>query len=136
MRQVSAGRTGLIVAVAALAAAVTGCADQQEAAAPASSAALIGHWKGDCGATLDVRKGGRFSFTDFPSGQGPHDRRRLNGSGEWYLYRGGKGALPASLDLTYEKNTLSLYFSGTAHGKVEKMHLDEEDTTCYFTPSR
>ncbi|MGW2473444.1 hypothetical protein [Streptomyces sp. NPDC001665] len=135
MRQVPTGWTGLIVTVAAVVATATGCGDQPDTGAPASSDALLGHWRSDCGATLDVAEGGRFTFADFPSGQGPHDKRRLNGSGEWYLYRGGKGALPASLDLTFKGKTLSLYFVNDSRGEVEKMHLDEEDTTCYFTPS-
>jgi hypothetical protein len=37
-----------------MAASATGCADGKKSLPPVSSAAVIGHWSGDCGATLDI----------------------------------------------------------------------------------
>jgi hypothetical protein len=133
MRQVSARWTVPLLTVAALTVPVTGCEDQQETPTSVPSSALIGHWGGDCGATLDLTKGGRFSFVDFPSGEGAHDERRLTGNGRWYLYYGGKDAPPPSLDLKYDKTLFSLYFTRSSDGAITKMRFDEEDRTCSFT---
>lgn len=121
------------VMCAALLASLTGCVDQEKPAAPVSSADVIGSWSGTCGAILEVTKGGRFSFTDFPSGEGPHDERRLDGSGTWYLYRGGKDALPPSLNLEYNRTLFPLLFTRSSDGALTAMRFEEEDRTCSFT---
>ncbi|MFD6275575.1 hypothetical protein ACFWFI_08385 [Streptomyces sp. NPDC060209] len=132
MRQVSTRRLRPLLAMAALFALVTACTDQQEDLAPVSSSAVVGHWAGDCGATLDVAKDGHFTFAGFPSGEGAHDERRLTGEGRWYLYQGGKDAPPPSLDLKYEKELLSLSFTRSSKGAVTAMRFEEEDRTCTF----
>jgi hypothetical protein len=95
--------------------------------------AVIGHWRGTCGATLDIARDGRFTFADFPSDEGGYDERRLDGSGKWYLYHGGKGAPPPSLDLKYDKTLFSLYFTRSSDGALTAMRFEEEDRTCTFT---
>ena len=132
MRQAPRRWTVLVL----LAASATGCADGKKSLPPVSSAAVIGHWSGDCGATLDIAKEGRFTFAGFPSGEGAHDKRRLTGDGRWYLYRGGKGALPPSLDLKYDRSLYSLYFTRSSDGTVRALRFDEEDQTCSFTRRR
>ncbi|GGL95336.1 hypothetical protein GCM10010129_44020 [Streptomyces fumigatiscleroticus] len=136
MRRMSAGWTVMTVACTALLVSVTGCTDQENSSASVSSAAVIGNWSGDCGATLDIAKGGHFTFADFPSGEGAHDERRLSGDGRWYLYRGGKGAPPPSLDLKYDNTLLSLYFTHSSDGSLAGMSFEEEDRTCSFTRER
>ncbi len=121
------------VACTTLLGSVTGCAGQEKRLAPVSSSAVIGHWKGDCGATLDVARNGHFAFAEFPSGEGPHDELRLSGSGQWYLYRGGKGAPPPSLDLKYDRTLFSLLFTRSSDGALTGMRFEEEDRTCSFT---
>lgn len=133
MRQVSIRWTVAAVACATLLGSVTGCAGQEKRLAPVSSSAVIGHWRGDCGATLDVARNGHFTFAEFPSGEGPHDERRLSGSGQWYLYRGGKGAPPPSLDLKHHRTLFSLLFTRSPDGALTGMRLEEEDRTCWFT---
>ncbi|MCM2414525.1 hypothetical protein [Streptomyces sp. RKAG290] len=132
MRQVPTRWTVPLLTTAALLAAATACTDQQKTPAPVPSSAVIGHWAGDCGATLDIIDGGHFAFAGFPSGEGAHDERRLTGNGRWYLYRGGKDALPPSLDLKHDKVLLSLFYTRSSDGAVTAMHFDEEDRTCTF----
>ena len=136
MRQAPRRWTVLVLMAAALAASATGCADGKKSSPPVSSAVVIGHWSGDCGATLDIAKGSRFTFAGFPSGEGAHDKRRLTGDGRWYLYRGGKGALPPSLDLKHDRTLYSLYFTRSSDGTVRALRFDEEDQTCSFTRRR
>ncbi|WP_225828611.1 hypothetical protein [Streptomyces naphthomycinicus] len=133
MRQVSTRWTAVTVTGAALLASLAGCADQENPPAPVSSAAVIGHWTSTCGATLDIARDGGFTFAGFPSGEGAHDERRLDGSGKWYLYRGGKDAPPPSLDLKYDKTLFSLYFTRSSDGALTAMRFEEEDRTCSFT---
>ncbi|WP_328535474.1 hypothetical protein [Streptomyces sp. NBC_00344] len=77
---------------------------------------------------------GHFAFAEFPSAEGGHDERPLtgNGKGPWYLYRGGKDAPPPSLDLKYNAELFSLYFTRSSDGTVTAMGFDEEDRTCSF----
>ncbi|MEU1785516.1 hypothetical protein ABZ553_06440 [Streptomyces sparsogenes] len=132
MRQVFMRWAVAAVTCAALLGSVTGCAGQEKHLPPVSSSAVIGHWKGDCGATLDVARNGHFRFAEFPSGRGPHDERRLSGRGQWYLYRGGKAAPSPSLDLKYDRTLFSLLFTRSSDGALTRMRYEEEDRTCWF----
>lgn len=136
MTQVPRNWTVPVLMAAALVLSGTGCTSPQEPLPPVPSAALIGHWRGDCGATLDLARNGRFTFAGFPSGEGSHDERHLAGGGRWYLYRGGRNAPPPSLDLKYDRALFSLYFTRSSDGTVRGMHVDEEDRTCSFRRGR
>jgi hypothetical protein len=48
---------------------------------------VVGHWKGDCGSTIDVAEDGTFRFDEFAYEFVDYgkDFRRLSGGGEWFL---------------------------------------------------
>ncbi|MES4901124.1 MULTISPECIES: hypothetical protein [unclassified Streptomyces] len=73
---------------------------------------LVGHWNGDCGATIDVAEDGTFRFDRFAYEFVDHGRdfRRLSGGGEWFLYEGVDGDAPESLDLKHKKALYGLEF--------------------------
>ncbi|MEU9204171.1 hypothetical protein [Streptomyces sp. NPDC048332] len=96
---------------------------------------MPGHWKGTCGATIDLAAAGTYEFRDFPTEDEAGGRPRLiSGKGGWTLLDSA-GRTEPELELEGEKEFYSLSFAKDGDGfKLHQWVGDPDDgNDCTYT---
>ncbi|MEU5102787.1 hypothetical protein AB0H07_10910 [Streptomyces sp. NPDC021354] len=99
---------------------------------------LIGHWKGDCGATIDMAGDGTARFDKFAYEfvDRGRDFRRFSGDGEWFLEEGVGEDDPQYLSIRHKRALRELEFirdgDGDGLGLRYLINVDHE-RDCLFS---